>query len=141
MLLTAREAMVGVGAGGRALWAVARRGGEAFRDEGLRCGCEGAGRRPPHWPSLPPAACLKFGVKKNTATLLLPRPRPEPPPRLPPRARQPQQLQLMLFDTGNTGFLSELQLEQYFRSLIPECPLLQDIEVGVVAACWPAAQG
>eukprot|EP00983_Pelagomonas_calceolata_P050101 1141808-Pelagomonas_calceolata.AAC.1 len=40
-----------------------------------------------------------------------------------------QQLQLMLFDTDSTGTLSEYQLEEYFRSLVPECPLLQEVEV------------
>jgi len=40
-----------------------------------------------------------------------------------------QQLQLMLFDTHDTGILSEYQLEEFFRSLVPECPLLQEAEV------------
>jgi len=42
-----------------------------------------------------------------------------------------QQLQLMLFDTDGTGSLTEYQLEEYFRSLVPECPLLQEAEVGL----------
>mmetsp|Transcript_5397 Transcript_5397/g.14556 ORF Transcript_5397/g.14556 Transcript_5397/m.14556 type:complete len:474 (+) Transcript_5397:65-1486(+) len=45
---------------------------------------------------------------------------------------QTMQLQLMLFDTDSTGTLSEYQLEEYFRSLVPECPLLQEVEASFV---------
>ena len=38
----------------------------------------------------------------------------------------------MLFDTDGTGVLSEYQMEEFFRSLVPECPLLQDIEVNLL---------